>query len=88
MKRIVDHGDHVHAWFNGKEYFLSRTDYEKAIKENKFEPENNNNDNDIQDNDQTKYTLQDKINYIATYYDLDKNTIQVEGEYLFSSIRP
>ena len=36
FEKIVDHGDHIHVWVNGKEYVIDRKSYDKAISENKF----------------------------------------------------
>ena len=45
FEKVVDHGDHIHVWYKGKEYVIDRKTYEESIKTNKFNPDKNVDDN-------------------------------------------
>lgn len=78
--RVLKHDDHVHVWINGKEHIISLEEYERAIRENRFEPKKEeNNGNTLTDNE-LREKAEVMVQEIMKKYNLNRNQIKIDLE--------
>lgn len=79
FEKVVQHDDHYHVWYKGREYIISEEEYEKAIKEHRFTPnvsDNENNNSQELTKEQMEKLAKDKIDKIIDRYKLSESEIK------------
>lgn len=79
--KVFKHDDHFHVWFKGKEYVISAEEYEKAIRENKFSPkeEKENNGETLSKSELLK-KAEKMVQEIMKRYGLKREQIKIDLE--------
>lgn len=70
FEKVFIHDDHVHVTYQGKEYIITLTQYEQAVKDNAFH---------IKDKE---HAVEDVVDYISEFYGIQKELIKIEDDVL------
>lgn len=79
--KVFKHDDHFHVWFKGKEYIISAKEYEKAIRENKFSPEEEKENNaETLSKSELSKKAEEMVKDIMKRYGLKREQIKIDLE--------